>query len=68
MHAVYRFAVQVDLPGDGQGFAWMYSIEDPAGDGQFHGCGAQVIFCMSSSSNTFVQANIQSEDIRICAR
>ena len=33
---------QVTLPGDGQSFAWMYSIEDPAGDGQFSGCGAQV--------------------------
>lgn len=34
--------LQVTLPGDGQSFAWMYSIEDPAGDGKFSGCGAQV--------------------------
>lgn len=34
---------KVTLPGDGQSFAWMYSIEDPAGDGKFSGCGAQVM-------------------------
>lgn len=33
---------QVTLPGEGQSFAWMYSIEDPAGDSKFRGCGAQV--------------------------
>lgn len=33
---------QVTLPGQGQSFAWMYSIEDPAGDSKFRGCGAQV--------------------------
>lgn len=36
------FSVQVTLPGEGQSFAWMYSIEDPAGDSRFCGCGAQV--------------------------
>lgn len=36
------FAQQVTLPGEGQSFAWMYSIEDPAGDSKFCGCGAQV--------------------------
>ena len=30
------------LPGEGQSFAWMYSIEDPVGDSKFCGCGAQV--------------------------
>ena len=39
---VLATALQVTLPGDGQSFAWMYSIEDPAGDGKFSGCGAQV--------------------------
>ncbi|DBA67375.1 TPA: hypothetical protein ACH3X2_001667 [Trebouxia sp. C0005] len=34
---------KVTLPGEGQSFAWMYSIEDPAGDSKFRGCGAQVM-------------------------
>ncbi len=38
---------QVTLPGEGQSFAWMYSIEDPAGDSKFRGCGAQVSKCAS---------------------
>jgi len=38
---------QVTLPGEGQSFAWMYSIEDPAGDSKFRGCGAQVSNCAS---------------------
>lgn len=38
---------QVTLPGEGQSFAWMYSIEDPAGDSNFRGCGAQVSKCAS---------------------
>lgn len=31
------------LPGDGQSFALIYSIEDPLGTGQFSGIGAQVM-------------------------
>lgn len=34
---------RVTLPGDGQSFALIYSIEDPTGQGQFSGIGAQVM-------------------------
>ena len=34
--------MQVTLPGDGESFAWMYSIEDPGGRSSISGAGAQV--------------------------
>jgi tocopherol cyclase len=34
---------RVTLPGDGQSFALIYSIEDPLGTGKFSGVGAQVM-------------------------
>ena len=48
------FAQQVTLPGEGQSFAWMYSIEDPAGDSKFCGCGAQVCSMICSNSLTYI--------------
>lgn len=36
--------MQVALPGPGQSFAWMYSIENPSGQGNLPGVGAQVRF------------------------
>ena len=43
LSAVATCAMQVTLPGEGQSFAWMYSIEDPGGLGSISGAGAQVV-------------------------
>lgn len=34
---------KVTLPGDGQSFALIYSVEDPAGGNKYSGVGAQVM-------------------------
>lgn len=42
LHDVPFVCLQVALPGPGQSFAWMYSIENPSGKGRLPGVGAQV--------------------------
>ena len=39
-------AAQVTLPGEGQSFALIYSIEDPSRQNKFSGLGAQVCLVM----------------------
>lgn len=41
---------RVALPGTGKSFAWMYSIEDPSGDSDVAGVGAQAR-CLSPTSH-----------------
>lgn len=46
---------QVTLPGEGQSFALIYSIEDPAGNTAQSGVGAQVLLPFHMPSNAFTE-------------
>ena len=41
-HVITLHVVQITLPGSGQSFAFIYSIEDPKGNSPRRGVGAQV--------------------------